>query len=48
MKNKHLNDTLYEEKIKMKKVYLASLHNEVNQYNSGVMKNKNEMETDLL
>ncbi|GIX57451.1 hypothetical protein BPADB04_24810 [Bacillus paranthracis] len=49
-KNKHLNDTLYEGKIKMRKVYLAALHNAVNQYNSGVIdeitknKTKNEME----
>ncbi|PGV58355.1 hypothetical protein COD94_24175 [Bacillus cereus] len=51
-KNKDSNDTLYEGKIKIRKVYLASLHNAVNQYNSGVIneitknKTKNEMEID--
>lgn len=50
MKNEHLNDTLYEEKIKMRKVYLAALHFLLHQYNSCVIdeitqnKTKNEME----
>ncbi|HDR4554359.1 TPA: hypothetical protein QCQ24_002321 [Bacillus cereus] len=37
MKNEHLNDTLYEEKIKMRKVYLAALHFLLHQYNSCVI-----------